>query len=333
MRSKSVSRAMQSAPVLALVAAIAIAACRSEQPEPVLPEASSTASPPVPAAVVPAQPTLDDHGAPVGLHNFRKWSDRLSQGAQPEGDEAFRNLAALGVRTVITVDGARPDVETAERFGLRYVHVPIGYDGVPHDAQLKIVRAVETSDGPVYVHCHHGTARGPAAAAVARVALDGVSNEEAEKGLRDGGCAPAYKGLFRDVLACKAPTQAELSALPARLPSYTPPGDLATAMVDADRRFDRIKLSKAAKWSVPAGHPDVDPPHEATMLWERLREIARLDDAKRRGDHFLKLLADSESKAKSLEEAIQGGDAAKADAAHDAVKQSCDACHAKYRNN
>jgi protein tyrosine phosphatase (PTP) superfamily phosphohydrolase (DUF442 family) len=315
-----VTRAACAAGVLAVVVA---AACRSDDP--------AARDPARPAAQ--ARLTLDEHGAPVGLQNFKKWSDKLSQGGQPEGEEAFGNLAALGFTTIVTVDGARPDIETAERYGLRYVHIPIGYDGVPKDAQVRIVRAVAAADGPVYVHCHHGTARGPAAAAVARVALEGATNEEALEGLRDSGCAAAYKGLFRDVVTCVAPTAEELARVPANQPSYVPPGDVAVAMVGADMRFDRLKLSKNAKWGVPANHPDVDPPHEATMLWEQFKEIARLPDAKRRGDEFLKLLGDAERSAKTLEGAIQRNDADAADAAQTAVKQSCDACHAKFRNN
>ena len=311
----------------ALAAAVAAAACRSERPD---------ARPP--AAVEPGgaaarlDPTYDEHGVPVGLHNFRKWTDKLAQGAQPLGDAAFRNLAALGYRTIVTVDAARPDIETAERYGLRYVHVPIGYDGVPHDAQVSIVGAVRNSDGPVYVHCHHGTARGPAAVAVARVALDGVSNDEALAGLKGSGCSPSYKGLFRDVAQCVPPTAEELARVPARQPSYTPPSDLATAMVVADQRFDRLKLSRAAKWGVPPEHSDVDPPHEATMLWEQIREMARLSDARTKGEDFLQLLANSESGAKELEGALQRRDPSAADRAADAVRKSCDACHAKYRN-
>ena len=51
--------------------------------------------------------TYTDGGDPEGLHRFRQWSDTLYQGAQPEGDKAFRNLAALGVTTVISVDGVQ----------------------------------------------------------------------------------------------------------------------------------------------------------------------------------------------------------------------------------
>ena len=74
---------------------------------------------------------LDAAGLPVGLERYRRRSDRIGQGGEPHGEVAFRNLAALGYDTVVSVDGARPDVETAAKYGLRYVHGPLGYEGVP----------------------------------------------------------------------------------------------------------------------------------------------------------------------------------------------------------
>ena len=118
-----------------------------------------------------------------GIHNYRRWSDHVAQGGQPEGDKAFQALKAEGITTVVTVDGAMPDVEGAERVGLKYVHIPIGYDGISKDEEARIVKAVTESKGPVFVHCHHGLHRGPAAAALARMSLDGISNETAVAGL------------------------------------------------------------------------------------------------------------------------------------------------------
>ena len=75
-------------------------------------------------------PRLGAVDAP-GLHNVYRLTDKLLSGSGPEGDEGFASLQQLGVKTVLSVDGARPDVARARRFGLRYVHLPIGYDGVP----------------------------------------------------------------------------------------------------------------------------------------------------------------------------------------------------------
>src|SRR5579863_6419147 len=51
------------------------------------------------------------------LLNAHWLTPRVLAGAQPEGAAGFKDLAALGVRTVISVDGARPDVELARQAG------------------------------------------------------------------------------------------------------------------------------------------------------------------------------------------------------------------------
>ena len=96
-----------------------------------------------------------------GIENTFRLSPRLYSGGDPHGVEALAALKELGVRTIISVDGATPDVETARKLGLRYVHLPIGYDGVPREQAVRLVQAVKTLPGPVYVHCHHGKHRGP----------------------------------------------------------------------------------------------------------------------------------------------------------------------------
>src|SRR5262245_60445548 len=78
----------------------------------------------------------------AGLHNVYRVTDKLYSGSSPEGDEGFRSLQRLGVKTVLSVDGARPDVERSRRFGLRYAHLPVGYDGITHDQALRLARAV-----------------------------------------------------------------------------------------------------------------------------------------------------------------------------------------------
>ncbi len=280
----------------------------------------------------PGPVSYDDHGTPVGLDRYHRWSDRIGQGAQPEGDEAFRNLAALGYTTILSVDGSRPDVQAAAKWGLRYVHVPIEYSGISREQELKIVKAVQTADGPVFVHCHHGKHRGPAGGMIARMAIDGVDAATAVEDLKSSGCSPNYPGLYRDVAAFVPPSAAELATVPDDLPSVVEPAGILDAMVDVDFRNDLLKACKEAGWRTPEKHPDVSPKHEATMLWEHYRELARLDESKAKGAEFMQLLAAEEHAAKTLEEALARNDAAAADGAFQTVSDGCNTCHKKYRN-
>ena len=315
--------------LLACAAALAAASCGSTS--------ETSAQPTTPAPVVvtptaPAQPTLDAAGHPAGLENFRKWSDKIAQGGQPAGEVAFRNLAAMGYMTIVSVDGAKPDVELAAKYGIHYVHVPFGYDGVPKDAQTKIVKAVESADGPVFIHCHHGVARGPAGALIARVAVDGISGEEAAKELKESGCSDHYKGLYRDVAAAVPPTAAELAAVPAVQPTYVSPGTLAEQMAVLDRTWAKVGAAKTASWAAPAGRSDVDPTSDARVLWEHFREIGRLGDIEKHGPDFLTNLQKAEDAGHALEDALVKGDKDAATKQFGAIKQTCDSCHSRWRD-
>src|SRR4051794_39790224 len=86
--------------------------------------------------------------AAAGLHNAFRISGRVYSGSSPDGEGGFAALAALGIKTVLSVDGARPDVEAARRHGLRYVHLPFGYDGIPRDRVVALAKAAATLPGP-----------------------------------------------------------------------------------------------------------------------------------------------------------------------------------------
>jgi protein tyrosine phosphatase (PTP) superfamily phosphohydrolase (DUF442 family) len=302
-----------------LVAVVALLGCKSEQ--------KKSAATPAPAAV-----TLDDHGEPKGLHHHRRWSEKIGQGAQPEGEEAFKNLKALGYTTILSVDGSTPEVELAAKYGLTYAHVPIGYDGVAVSEQVEIIKAVKESPGPVYVHCHHGKHRGPAAAMIAREALDGVSCDDAVKALELSGTSKDYAGLYRDVGQFKKPTDAQIAAAPKAPPAVKPQG-VRGAMVEVDKRFEFLKASMGNGWKPPADSPDVSPKHEAKMLWELYREMLRLDESKGKGEDFVKHATEAEKGAGELEEALKAGKADAASAAFKKLKKNCDACHSVYRNS
>jgi len=80
----------------------------------------------------PGVPAAFMHKLPAKhLPNAYRLHEKVISGGQPEGAEAFAELRALGVKTIVSVDGAKPDVELARTYGLRYVHLPIGYNGVP----------------------------------------------------------------------------------------------------------------------------------------------------------------------------------------------------------
>ena len=116
-----------------------------------------------------------------GLHNVVAFHDNYFSGSAPDGDEGFATLAAAGVKTIISVDGAEPDVAVAKAHGIRYIHLPIGYNGFDEQRRLQLTRATRDAmdSGPVYIHCHHGKHRSAGAAGAVAVSLGWLSPLEA----------------------------------------------------------------------------------------------------------------------------------------------------------
>lgn len=289
-----------------------------------------------PSGSVPAWESVEASG----LHNVFRMTPRVYSGSSPEGDAAFAALAGLGVKTIVSVDGAKPDVEGARRHGMRYVHLPHGYDGVGEAVERTLVQASRTLPGPVYVHCHHGKHRGPAAAAVLCLATEGWTRDTAEAYLRSAGTSTNYPGLYRSIRGFRPPTAAELASLPAELPETAPVPGLVEAMVGVDLHWERLQAVRRAGYRRPADDPDAQPANQALILREQYREVRRLPEAAGRGREFLDAMEGAESEVQVMEQLLRGiggeppGTELREllDRAFDVVGRRCGACHRKHRD-
>jgi len=268
----------------------------------------------------------------AGVHNAFQASERIYSGSQPEGDEAFAAIARLGVKTIVSVDGGKPDVAAARKHGLRYVHLPIGYDGIPTNRVAELAKLTAEVSGPFFVHCHHGKHRGPAAVAVMCLSGEGWTTNQAVGWLREAGTAADYPGLYRATQDFKPLSRAQLAAVK-ELPEVNRTSSLVDAMVAIDAHFDHLKLAQKAGWKTPPGHADISPAHEATLLWEQFKEMARTDDTAKQTEDYRTKLAHAERNANALRVALRAPSGlTTTDVVFKEVSQSCVDCHKQYRN-
>jgi len=270
------------------------------------------------------------------LQNVFQLSTNLYSGSQPEGELGFIDLEKLGVKTILSVDGAMPDVETARRHGMRYVHLPIGYDGISSNRYLELAKFASTIKEPVYVHCHHGRHRGPAAAATLCMANGIWTPAEALEWLRKAGTSTNYLGLYRSIRDYQPDPKAECEPGQLEFPEITKPSGLVQSMVAIDEHLEHLKACAKAGWSVPSNEPDILPAHEALMLWEQFKELQRTPEASTRSPEFQRLLAQAQDQAARLSQDLREN-APKADfprlnALFNEITQSCQACHTSHRN-
>lgn len=291
---------------------------------------------PVAAQETPPAAKLEKLNKPT-LPNAIRIHEKVISGGLPEGDKAFADLAALGVKTIISVDGAKPDVATAKKHGLRYVHLPHGYDGIAEERLKELAKAVKALPGPIYIHCHHGKHRSPAASASACVAAGLIDPASALSILKTAGTNENYRGLYAAAKNAKPLDAQMLAEFQVEFPEIAKVPPFAEAMVALEHTHDHLKSIASANWKSPPEHPDLDPAHEALLLREHFTEMLRGEYAGKQPLAFRDLLKQSEKAASDLEEALKAkapteSTRAAAKASFDLVAQKCAACHKAYRD-
>jgi len=114
-----------------------------------------------------------------GLGNFAQVTEGLYRGEQPTA-EGMKELARLGIKTVVNLRTFHSDRSELRGTGLQYAHIhcktwhPESEDVVRF---LAIVR--DPANRPVFVHCQHGSDRTGMMIAAYRVVEQGWTPDEA----------------------------------------------------------------------------------------------------------------------------------------------------------
>ena len=274
------------------------------------------------------------------LPNLVLLHPRVISGGLPDGNDAFQELKSLGVKTIISVDGQKPEVEVATKFGMRYVHLPHGYDGIPSRRVKQLAKALRDLEGPIYIHCHYGKNRSPVAASVACVAARLLPPSQSMVPLALAGTSPDYRGLYQAARNASPMDQHLLDQFKAHFPATTEVPTLAEAMVAIEGTYENLQHIAAAGWRAPPNHPTLEPADEALLLHEHFVELLRTDAIKRRSADFKKLLQHSEAAALGLETTLRQWKpiSPREEPPHavrrfvDIISNNCTSCHQQFRD-
>jgi hypothetical protein len=271
-----------------------------------------------------------------GAHNVVAYYDGYYSGSAPEGNAGFDTLQGMGIKTIISVDGAVPEVAYAQERGIRYIHLPIGYNGFAEERKLQLVRATRDAmkEGPVYIHCHHGKHRSAGAAAAVVASLGWGTPEEGVARMKVSGTAANYKGLYACASAATVISVATIDSVPASFPSTWQPSGYVQGMIEIDEVFEHLKEIEKAGWASPPHHPDLVPVAEAGRLADLYRVLNDTNYVKSKPSELATLMRESNSTAQTLEDMLAAGDkdVAVLSAQFKLVGASCKDCHAKHRD-
>lgn len=269
------------------------------------------------------------------LSNAIQVQPEIISGALPEQETSFAELQALGVKTILSVDGMRPNVPMAKKFGMRYVHLPNGYDGIPPDRVLELAKAIRDLPKPIYVHCHHGKHRSPAAVAAACRTLGLITPEQALDTLKLAGTNPGFRGLFESVRQSQPAANSILDSMKLDFQEISPVPPMAEMMVSIDLAMSELIAAKKKNW--PKWDKSAT---DALMLKEHMVELGRLEDSQARGKEFQQLLHESVLLSGSLENELRraydgqvtADSGTKSSSLLARVEDNCVRCHEQFRN-
>jgi protein tyrosine phosphatase (PTP) superfamily phosphohydrolase (DUF442 family) len=113
------------------------------------------------------------------IANFAEVTPGLFRGAQPS-ETALVDLSRAGVKSIIDLrksgTGTIKEKALAQRLGMNYFHIPMGYLGPPPHKVIKFLKLVLNEDNrPVFVHCRQGADRTGTMIAVYRMVVQGWS--------------------------------------------------------------------------------------------------------------------------------------------------------------
>ncbi len=275
------------------------------------------------------------------LENVYQYTERVYSGSVPAEEEDFKQLSEFGIQTILSVDGARPNLELANQYGMRYVHVPVRYSGIEDQESQIIAKAIRDLSAPIYVHCHHGKHRGPTAAALGLVLLGEWDNQTAIKAMVETGTGRQYVGLYRNVDGAAKLDDAFFDQLDAAFPEEVPVPPMVEEMVEIQKVYDQLKHIQTNNWRVRPGQNETRPDYLALQLRELAYEFRRSGAGKDKNTQFRSMVTAIETAAESLEKELREWQPntldeeapKKFDGYMNRITRSCTSCHILYRNS
>jgi protein tyrosine/serine phosphatase len=130
------------------------------------------------------------------LQNFYRLDDKVYRSAQPDR-KGFEAAYTLGIRNVLNLRNYHSDDSKAKGVGLKLFRVKMEAGEFGTDTVVKALRIIKESEGPILIHCWHGSDRTGAVSALYRIVFQGWSKEDAVAELKNGGYG--YHSIYSNI--------------------------------------------------------------------------------------------------------------------------------------
>jgi tyrosine-protein phosphatase SIW14 len=129
------------------------------------------------------------------VKNFYQLDEKLFRSAQPN-EEGFGELEQLGIKNVLSFRDYHSD-EDAEGTHLKLFRIKMEAGDISDDQVIEALRIIKNADGPILIHCWHGSDRTGLISAMYRIVFQNWSKDDAIEELTKGGYG--YHSLYRNI--------------------------------------------------------------------------------------------------------------------------------------
>lgn len=130
------------------------------------------------------------------LKNFYKVDEHVYRSAQPDED-GFAYLMTLGVKNSLNLRDHHNDDPGSKKPGLNLFRVPMDAGKIKTADVVAALRFIKQSEGPVLIHCWHGSDRTGTISALYRIVFQNWSKEDALDELMQGGFG--YHSIYKNI--------------------------------------------------------------------------------------------------------------------------------------
>lgn len=127
--------------------------------------------------------------APVigsGLDNLYSLDSKVYRSEQPDR-KSFARLEKFGIKEVLNLRQYHSDSDEAKHTNLKLHQIKMNAGNIKPEQLFKALKIIKESEGPILIHCWHGSDRTGIVSASYRLVFQDWSKERAIQELKDGG--------------------------------------------------------------------------------------------------------------------------------------------------
>jgi protein tyrosine phosphatase (PTP) superfamily phosphohydrolase (DUF442 family) len=152
--------------------------------------------------VTAAEPRLrpDTWAAPVlckNLGNFHQLDQKVYRSSQPD-KKGFEDAMRLGIKNVLNLRDHHSDDDESKGLGIKTYRVRMDAGDIEEDKLIRALQIIKQSDGPILIHCWHGSDRTGLICAAYRMVFQNWTKQQALDELVNGGYG-YHKRIYKNI--------------------------------------------------------------------------------------------------------------------------------------